>query len=92
MLMLLTEDGELECVHFGLPECLVSGVAGKRNVPGHGRYSEGQLAVRVPAARASRFIPSGGLGSRLSVHHPRDLCRRVTVLGKAVESNVVPNT
>lgn len=88
----LTEDGKLECVHFGLPKCLIGGVAGKGDVSAHLWHGEGQLAVRVPTSRARRFISGGSLGPRLSVHHPGDHRRRIAVLGKAMESNVVPYT
>lgn len=46
---LLTEDGEFEGVHFGLPEGLVGGVAGEGDVPVHVGHSERQGAIRVPA-------------------------------------------
>lgn len=89
---LLTEDGELEGVNFGLSEGLVGGVTGERDVPVQVWHRQGQFAVRVPAAGSRRLVSGGGLGSRLSVHYPRDLRRRVTVLRKTVESDVVPHT
>lgn len=90
--IVLTEDGEFERVHFGLPERLVGCVAGERDIPVDGWHGEGQLTIGVPAARACRLIPGRGLRSRLSVHYPRDLRWRVTVLGEASEGDVVADT
>ena len=90
--MVLTENWELKCVHFGLPECLVGGVAGERDVPVDGRDGKGQLAVSVPAARSCRLVPGGGLWPGLPVHNPRDHRWRVTVLGKAREGDVVADS